>query len=39
MGGYGIVNFNPRCTYCPLVPKWDTFYITDGLPQTPALIL
>ena len=28
-GGYGIVNCNLRCTYCPLVPKRDTFYDTD----------
>ena len=32
-GGNGIVNYNPRCTYCPLVPKRDTFYVTDGSPQ------
>ena len=36
-GGYGIVNYNPRRTYCPLVPKRapkrDTFYVTDGSPQ------
>ena len=27
-GGYEIVNYNPMCTYCPLVPKQDTFYVT-----------
>ena len=32
-GGYGIVNCNPRCTYCPLVPKRNTFHLTDGLPM------
>ena len=32
-GGYGTVNYNPRRTYCPLVPKQDTFYVTDGSPQ------
>ena len=32
-GGYGIVNYNHRRTYCPLVPKRDTFYVTDGSPQ------
>ena len=30
--GNEIVNYNPRCTYCPLVPKRDTFYATDGTP-------
>ena len=30
MGGYRIVNCNPRCTYYPLVPKQDTFYVNDG---------
>ena len=23
---------NPRCTYCPLVPKRNIFYVTDGSP-------
>ena len=32
-GGFGIVNCNPRCTYCPLVPKRDTFYVTGGSPM------
>ena len=32
-GGYGIVNYNPRRTYSPLVPKQDTFYVTDGSPN------
>ena len=33
-GGYEIVNYNPRRTYCPLVPKKRvTFYVTDGSPQ------
>ena len=31
-GDSGIVNCNPRCTYCLLVPKQDTFYVTDGSP-------
>ena len=26
-GGYGIVNCNPRYTYCPLVPKRDNFML------------
>ena len=30
--GNEIVNYNPRCTYYPLVPKRDTFYATDGTP-------
>ena len=30
--GNEFVNYNPRCTYCPLVPKRDTFYATDGTP-------
>ena len=29
-GGFGIVNYNPRCTYCPLVPKQYTFNATKG---------
>ena len=33
-GGYGGVNCNPRCFYCPLVPKRDTFCVTDGSPMT-----
>ena len=37
-GGYGIVNYNPRRTYCPLVPKRDTFYVTNGSPQSPVRI-
>ena len=32
-GGYGIVNCNPRCTYCPNEPKMDTFYFTYGSPM------
>ena len=33
-GDYGIVNCNPMCTYCPLVPKRDTFNVTyDGSPM------
>ena len=32
-GGYTIVNCNLGCTYCPLVPKQDTFYVTDGSPM------
>ena len=34
--GYGIVNCNPRCTYCPLVPKLDNFDVTDGSPMADA---
>ena len=30
MCGNRIVNCNPRWTYCPLVPKRYTFYVTDG---------
>ena len=37
--GYGIVNCNPRCTYCPLVPKRDTFYVTDGSSMFEDLII
>ena len=32
-GGFGIFNCNPRCTYCPLVPKRDNFYVTEGSPM------
>ena len=32
-GGYGIVNYNTKRTYCPLVSKRDTIYVTDGSPQ------
>ena len=32
-GGYWIVNCNPKCTYCLLVLKRDTFYVTDGSPM------
>ena len=32
-GGFRIVNYNPRRTYCPLVPKRDTFNATKGSPQ------
>ena len=32
-GGFGIDNYNPRRTYCPLVPKRDTFNATKGSPQ------
>ena len=28
--GSGIVNYNPRHTYCPLVPKQYTFNATKG---------
>ena len=31
-GGFGIVNYNPRCAYCPLVPKQYTFSATKGSP-------
>ena len=34
-GGYGIVNYNPS----PLVPKQDTFYVTDGSPQVSTQFL
>ena len=30
--GKEILNYNPICTYCPLVPKRDTFNATDGTP-------
>ena len=33
-GDFWIVNCNPRCTYSPLVPKRDTFYVTDVSPMT-----
>ena len=33
-GGFGIVNYNPRCTYCPLVPKQYTFNAIKGSPQS-----
>ena len=32
-GGFGIVNYNLRRTYCPLVPKQYTFSATKGSPQ------
>ena len=32
-GGFGIVNYNPRRTYCPLVPKQYTFSATKVSPQ------
>ena len=32
-GGYRIVNYNPRRTVCPWVPKRDTFYVTDSSHQ------
>ena len=25
--------YTPRYTSCLLVPKWDTFYVTDGSPM------
>ena len=28
--GNEIVIYNPRYTYCPIVPKRDTFYAIDG---------
>ena len=31
--GFGIVNQNPRRTYCPLVPKQYTFSATKASPQ------
>ena len=37
--GNEIVNYNPRCTYCPLVPKRDTFYATDGTPLKTIILL
>ena len=40
-GGYGIVNCNPRCsycTYCPLVLKQDTFHVTDGSPMIATVL-
>ena len=27
-GGYGIVNYNPRCAYYPVVPKRHSFLDT-----------
>ena len=33
----GIVNYNPRRTYCPLVPKQYTFNATKGSPQNITL--
>ena len=35
--GSGIFYCNPRYSYCPLVPKRDTFYLTDGSPMTVLL--
>ena len=32
-GGFGIVNYNPRRTYCPRVPNQYTFSATKGSPQ------
>ena len=32
--GFGIVNYNPRRTFCPLVPKQNTFSTTKVSPQT-----
>ena len=32
--GFGIVNYNPRRTYCPLVQKLYTFNATKGSPQS-----
>ena len=32
-GGFGIVNYNPMRTYCPLVLKQYTFSATKGSPQ------
>ena len=32
-GGFGIVNYNPSCTYCPLAPKQHIFSATKGLPN------
>ena len=29
-GGFGIVNYNPRRTYCPLVPKQYTLRAAKG---------
>ena len=37
-GGYGIVNYNHRRTCFPLVPKRDTFYVTDGSPQVKIML-
>ena len=31
--GFGIVNYNPKRTYCPLVPKQYTLRATKGSPQ------
>ena len=32
-GGFGIANYNPRSTYCPLVPKQYSFSAIEGSPQ------
>ena len=32
-GGFRIVNYNPRRTYCPLVSNQYTFRATKGSPQ------
>ena len=37
-GAFGIVNYNPRRTYCPLVPKQYTFCTTNGSPQRGLLL-
>ena len=37
-GRFWIVNYNTRCTYCPLVPKQYTFNATKGSPQ-PVFII
>ena len=37
--GFGIVNYNPRRTYCPLVPKQYTFNATKGSPQIQGTLL
>ena len=36
IGGYRIFDYDTKCTYCPLVPKRDTFYVTDGSPMDVA---
>ena len=38
-GGFGIVNYNPRRTYCPLVPKQYTLRAAKGSLMRRALSL
>ena len=38
-GGFRIVNYNPRHTYCPFVSKQYTFSATKGSPQLLILVM